>query len=247
MSGLCLVGLLDSGVDPALTYANFPRRSFAVTGDGALSHCDDGAPDLLGHGTALARIILADNPAAPMAVARIFSDSFSCTPAAAAAGLDWLVDQGVRAVNMSFGLREDRAILRDSCRRAAESGVVLLGAAPARGPGVFPSSYDAVIRISGDARLRPGEVSILGGLQADFGACPMPMEADMPDGKPIGGASFAVAHAMAVALPFLTGNPGAGAAELCDYLTSIARFQGPERRTVETSPAAPEGDTPCSP
>lgn len=247
MSGPCLVGLLDSGVDPALTPAGRPRRSFFMAKDGTISHSDDGAPDRLGHGTALARIILAGNPAARLAIARIFGDSFSCTPAAAAAGLDWLVDQGARAVNMSFGLREDRTVLREACARAAAGGVILLGAAPARGPGVYPSSHEGVIRISGDARLRPGEISALGGLQADFGACPMPMEGDMANRQLIGGASFAVAHAMAAVQPFLAGNPGAGAADVFDYLTSSARFHGPERRMSEAPPATLEGDPPCNP
>jgi hypothetical protein len=239
MSGL-VVGLLDSGADPAVAPADCPRRSFGVDGHGTVSHCDDGAPDAIGHGTALARIVHADNPTARLAVARIFTDSFACTPAAAAAGLDWLVEQGARVITMSFGLREDRVVLRKACERAASAGVILLGAAPARGPGVYPSSYDGVIRISGDARTRPGEISVLGGKQADFGACPRPVEADRTEG----GASFAVAHATAIALPFLAGNPGAGAVDLCDYLVSIARFHGPERRTAD---ATPEGDSPCRP
>ncbi len=240
MSDTTVAGLLDSGVDPALAPPDWPRRSFGVD-----DHDDDGAPDMLGHGTALARIILAGYPDARLAAARIFTDSFACTPAQAAAGLGWLVAQGARIVNMSFGLREDRAILREACERATSAGVILLAAAPARGPGVYPSSYDGVIRISGDARTQPGEISILGGQQADFGACPMPMEADRIEGKLIGGASFAVAHATAIALPFLAGNPDAGTADLCDYLASIARFHGPERRTAD-APAI-EGDSSCNP
>ncbi len=240
MSNTAVAGLLDSGVDPALAPAGWPRRSFGVD-----DHSDDGAPDALGHGTALARIILAGDPATRLAVARIFTESFACTPTQAATGLDWLVAQGARIVNMSFGLREDRAVLREACERAASAGVILLGAAPARGPGVYPSSHDGVIRISGDARLRPGEVSILGGQQADFGACPMPMEADRMEGKLVGGASFAVAHATAIALPFLAGNPDAGTANLRAYLASIARFHGPERRTAD-APAI-EGDSSCNP
>jgi hypothetical protein len=239
MSAQLIAGLLDSGADPAVAPADWPRRSFGADG-----HNDDGAPDGLGHGTALARIILAGNAPARLAIARIFTESFACTPAAAAAGLDWLVGQGARVVNMSFGLREDRAILREACERATAAGIILLASAPARGPGVYPSSYDGVIRISGDARLRAGEISVLGGLQADFGACPRPMEADRMQGKPVGGASFAVAHATAIALRFLDGNPGTSAADLSDYLTSIARFHGPERRTADTTP---EGDSPCSP
>lgn len=242
-----LVGLLDSGVDPALASHAWPRRSFALAEDSAVVETDDGAPDRVGHGTAVARIVLEAAPCVRLAVARIFVERFACTPAAAAAGLDWLVGQGARMVNMSFGLREDRTVLRKACERATAAGVILLGAAPARGPAIYPSSYHGVIRISGDARLAPGEISMLGGLQADFGACPRPAT-DSGDGPPVGGASFAVAHATAVALQYLGRNPDAGAAELCEYLASIARFHGPERRTPDTPlPGPQERDSPCSP
>jgi hypothetical protein len=230
MTAALRVGLLDSGIDPTMIQEKWPCRSFSLGEDGSLLANDDGAPDLIGHGSALARIILQAEPEARLAVARVFHDKFACTPAAAAAGLDWLVKQGARIVNMSFGLREDRAVLREACERAVESGVILLGSAPARGPGVYPSLYDGVIRISGDARLGPGEISTLGGRQADFGACPRPMEAAR--GGPVGGASFAVAHATAISVRFLEANPDAGAAGLCDHLSAIAHFHGPERRTA---------------
>lgn len=237
MTAALTVGLLDSGIDPSIAHEHWPRRSFSLGEDGTLLANDDGAPDLIGHGSALARIILQAAPDTRLAVARVFHDKFACTPAAAAAGLDWLVDQGARIVNMSFGLREDRAVFREACERAAAAGVILLAAAPARGPGVYPSLYDGVIRISGDARLGPGEISTLGGLQADFGACPRPIGAARED--PVGGASFAVAHATAICIRFLERNQEAGAADLFDHLSAIARFHGPERRTANAQATRP--------
>ncbi len=231
MSTAPLAGLLDSGIAPALATGGCQRITVTLREDGEIVLAEDGAPDRIGHGSSLARILRDAVPEARLACARIFVDRFACTPAAAAAGLDWLVGRGARIVNMSFGLREDRAVLREACECAAAAGVVLLGAAPARGPGVYPSSYDGVIRISGDARLAPGEISVLGGKQADFGACPRPLDAAR-DLQLIGGASFAVAHAVAVLLTFLNGNPGAGAAECIAHLESIARFHGPERRAA---------------
>jgi len=246
VSGRVVVGLLDSGVDPALISDDWPRRSFILDDAGEVRALDDGAPDLVGHGTDLARIVLAGNSAVRLAVARIFTDRFTCTPAAAAAGLDWLVEQGARVVNMSFGLSQDRPVLREACQRAVAAGTILLGAAPARGPGVYPSSYDGIMRISGDARLAPGEISVLGGRQADFGACPQPIPSDS-NGRPVGGSSFAVAHASAIALRFLGPNPDAGPAEFGKHLTTIARFHGPELRAADAQrPAARQGDPPCS-
>ena len=76
-------------------------------------------PDALGHGSALARVILQHAPGAALLDARVFGASRRTTPEAVAAGLDWLREEGARMVNMSFGLRHDRAVLRGiiACRQ----------------------------------------------------------------------------------------------------------------------------------
>ena len=201
MSAPVVVGLLDSGVDPGLAPAAWPRRSFVTDDGGAVIGCGDGAPDALGHGTELARIILADNSGIVLAMARIFTDRFACTPQAAAAGLDWLIAQGARIVNMSFGLTQDRAVLREACAHAAETGALLVAAAPARGPATYPGSYRGVVKVSGDARCHPGELSVLGGKQADFGACPGRLKS-AGGYEENGGASFATGHFTGLAATF---------------------------------------------
>lgn len=226
------VGVLDSGVDPNVVGENTVTRSFLVDDRGDVVFRDDGAEDALGHGTALATIIFAAEPSVRLAFARIFIESFACTPAAAAAGIDWLVDQGTAVINMSIGLRQDRAVLRESCDRAIAAGVVLLASAPARGPAVFPGSYDGVVRVSGDARCAPGEISVLGGEQADFGAHPRPKPWNQGLGRLVGGASFAVAHVAAAVTCFLTDNPEADRTAILKHLDEIARYRGPERRSA---------------
>jgi len=98
--------------------------------------------------------------------------------------------------------------------------MALIGAVPARGATVYPGSYPDVIRVSGDARCAPGEISALGGDPADYGACPRTL-----DGRP-GGASLAVAHLtgiLARQLGDASGDPRA-------LLDGLARFHGRERR-----------------
>ena len=232
MSVSVVVGLLDSGVDPSLIDADWPRRSFVIADDGDLAIREDGAPDRIGHGTELARIILHGTPDARLAVARIFIDRFACTPTAAAAGIDWLIDEGVRIVNMSFGLVHDRAVLREACARATAAGVLLVAAAPARGRPVFPGSYDGVVRVSGDARCWPGETSVLGGSQADFGACVGPRGKD-GGYRRTGGASFATAHFTAMAAARLANNPDADNRWVLQRLARDSRYHGPERRRAD--------------
>ena len=91
----------------------------------------DAVDDQLGHGTALARILLQVAPEIGLYNAQVFSHQLSCSAARAAAALVWLLEQNIRLVNMSFGLREDRQLLRQACARAVNSGVVLVAAAPA--------------------------------------------------------------------------------------------------------------------
>ncbi len=229
MSFPVVVGLLDSGVDPALVPAEWPRCSFLPDDAGNVLCREDGAPDRLGHGTALARIILGDTTKICISVARIFSDRMVCTPAAAAAGLDWLIRRGARIVNMSFGLTQDRAVLRDACARATAAGALLVAAAPARGRPVFPASYHGVVRVSGDARCRPGELSILGGAQADFGAC-VGRPGDDGGYETTGGASFAAAHFTGLAAEALSAAPGADNRDVLYLMERRSSYHGPERR-----------------
>ena len=223
MTAPVTVGLLDSG---AAADAVLASRTFTLDAAGEIAVLDDGGADMLGHGSALARLINAAAPDTALLNARIFIESFACTPAAAAAGLDWLIGEGAQIVNMSFGLRQDRAVLRQACSRAVASGALILASAPARGRAVFPGSYEGVVRVSGDARCATGEFSTLGGGQADFGA-----HVEAPDGDGDGGgASFAVARLAGAAACFLGQNPRAGRAAILDHLNGVARYHGPERR-----------------
>ncbi len=155
----------------------------------------------------------------------MFLRAWATAPAVVAAGLNWLVEQDCQLVNMSFGLRQDRRVLREACLAARRAGAVLVAAAPARGPAVFPSAYDGVVRVTGDARCAPGEFSRLGTAQADFGACVRGAQAG---DRPCGGASFAVARVTAALAAHL--GAGGDARDVAAYLRGIARYQGPERK-----------------
>jgi hypothetical protein len=228
-----LVGLLDSGVEPGLERWVEAARAFRPCGGEGI---DEGAvsADAVGHGSAIARIVLALTPGARLLNAQVFALRGGTSAAAAAAGLDWLARRGAAVVAMSFGLGADRAVLREACARARAAGCVLVGAAPARGAPVFPSSYPGVVRVTGDARCARREISHLATAQADFGACVRaPTAAAAGHGSvAAAGASIAVAHACGlVAGHFLaTGERGAGAARL--FLERTAAYHGPERKTV---------------
>lgn len=224
-----LIGLLDSGVAAELEPSVAAARRFVLDRRGEVS-VEAAESDRLGHGTALARIILESAPDARLLVAQVFLTSAATTPATIAAGLDWLGGAGARLVTMSFGLRHDRTVLRQACAKAAEAGTILLAAAPARGPMVYPAGYEGVITVSGDARCALGEISTLGGRQADFGAHPRPLPG-IEASENSGGASFAVAHLCGRLAAFLAQEPEADRAAALAHLEAMARYHGPERRS----------------
>ncbi len=177
------------------------------------------------HGTAMASIIVALAPQVSLYDARVFPEQGLATPSAVASGLDWLIEQDVELVNISLGLREDRDVLRLACARATEQGVLVIAAAPAHGPAVYPSAYPGVLRVTGDARCAPGEYAWLDSEQALIGACVGGM--DHQPGRPGGGASCAVAHVTgALARVRMTGTPASG---LVSQLRSECVYFGPER------------------
>jgi len=206
------VGLLDSGVAEPLATHVVAAATF--TGEPL-------APDRLGHGTTLAAILLHHAPQAALYNAQVFGERRVTAPKVVADGLHWLAEMGVQIVNMSFGLRDDRAVLRQTVAMAHAAGIILVAAAPARGDAVFPGAYPGVIRVTGDARCSLSEISVLGGTPADFGAF-----SRGPDGKP-GGASLATAHVTGL----LVGHLEAGLENPVGELERTARFLGRERRT----------------
>lgn len=212
------VGLLDDGVAGAPAHSVVSMREFVQPAR---------VPAAGGHGSAMAAIITGLAGQVSLCDARVFPPRGAATPAALAAALDWLVEQDVELVNISLGLRDDRDVLRQSCARALERGLLLVAAAPARGAAVYPAAYAGVLRVTGDARCAPGEYTWLDSAQAMIGACVGGL--DHVPGNPGGGASCAAAH-VSGELARLR-SAGVAAALLLDELRKRCVYAGPERRT----------------
>lgn len=213
------VAIIDSGFEDAIDAV--ARSQFVFENDQVLQK--PATPDIHTHGSALADTVRKLAPECELINAQVFGQNMAASPIAIAAAIDWSVEMGARLINMSFGLPDDRDVLRLACERAIKNGALLFAAAPARGGPVYPSAYPGVLRISGDARLKFGEVSILeAGRQADYGGCVRP-----------GGASFAVAQIVGLSARYLQSDEDAGIEKLCTYLNSINRYDRPERKTIE--------------
>lgn len=212
------IGVLDSGIGGTAGAAVVARADFP-----AGARAPDEVRDALGHGSAIAAIIAAAVPGCALLDARIFHAQLRCSPAQAAAGIDWLVAEGAQLINLSLGLRSADAVLQAACERALGAGVVLVASAPARGEPVYPAAWTGVIRATGDARCARGEISWLATAQADFGG-----HVRSPDER-VAGASIGCAHVSAAGAALLARDP-ANAAELPRLLAESARYRGPERR-----------------
>jgi hypothetical protein len=201
------VGLVDSAVDRALAGSIAAAKSFTDVGAHAC-----------GHGTTVARIVLHHAPAARLLCAQAFGPGGRTEAAAVAEALRWLTAERAHLVNLSLGLAHDRENLRAAVADALAAGLILVASTPARGVPVYPAAYPGVLRITGDARCGPGEISALGGEPADYGACVRDLEGAH------GGASLAAAHVTGL----LAG--GLASADAGAILERAVRYHGRERR-----------------
>ncbi len=155
------VGIIDSGL-PRESVTHFPGKDFTDS---------NSLIDQLGHGTAVSAPFK-DTPCITLVNARVFDQRLVCSSNQIIRALNWLTDQQVHLINMSFGLTTHSPLLEQACQRAQDQGILLVAASPAQGQAVFPAAYDGVVRATGDARCRVDEVSWLNSTQADFGGYP---------------------------------------------------------------------------
>lgn len=207
------VGIIDSGLPTSYNFAVVEAKDFT----GTLTTTDQ-----LGHGTAVTRII-SNKLSADIISARVFHDKLVCTPSQIADAIQWLITMKVNIINMSFGLRNDRSVLREACEKALDKKILLVAAAPSQGDPVYPSNYSGIIRATGDARCKQGEVSWLRSEQADFGGY---------SGKPhLGpaGASIGCASVTAFIAQIKVKHPYYSQHSITEALMQQASYQGTQR------------------
>jgi len=208
------VGLIDGALDLGQGDA-----VYAAFGDEPLR------AEECGHGSQIARCVLAHAPQARLAVAQVFGRSRETTVDAVLDGLYWLIGQGVQLINLSFGMPAASPRLAQACGDAADAGVVLVASAPARGAPAYPAAFAHCIAVTGDARCAPGDVTWLATAAADFGTHPL-IEPGHPERG--GGASIATARMSGLIAAML--QAGVAPGELSTRLQQAAIHVGPERR-----------------
>jgi len=219
------VGIVDSGAAPAVRQKLSVETRLLQREDGSVERTA-ASDDRLGHGSEIARIILDLAPAASLVSAQAFTDCRTVDAGLVAESIHWCLEQGVRIINLSLGIRADRAALRDACELARASGVLLVAAFPARGDAVYPAAYPGVLAVSGDARCDARHWSVIEAGRL-IGAATV-----AADGESHGGASYAVARISGFAARFFSAWPNADVRDCRAWLESDATFRGRERRTT---------------
>ena len=222
------IGIVDSGVAPALRRQLATETRVLLREDGSVGR-SAAMDDAIGHGSEIARIILGLAPSAALVSAQAFTDSRTVDAGVVAEGIAWCLEQGARIINLSLGLRADKAALRRACERARASGALLVAAFPARGDAVYPAAYPEVLAVSGDARCTAGNWSVIAAgrlVGADTAAAN-----SAADGATQGGASYAAARISGLAARFFSAWPHADAQDCLAWLESDAAFRGRERRS----------------
>lgn len=221
MDSTLRIGFVDSGFAPHQATRVSHARRFWLQHE--VLEQGEPLPDALGHGTAVLDALSSPAERACIYSAQVFAGHWQTSPLQIAAALYWLLEQDVRLINLSLGLRSDRPVLHETCAELQAAGVILCAASPAQGEPVYPASYPGVIRISGDARCQAGQWSWLNSAQADFGA-------QVRGSSGLAGASLACAALSGQIAGYLVQHRRADRQAVYDWLRHEAAHVGPERR-----------------
>lgn len=190
------LGIIDSGVPPGMPLARFHSPSGADPGD----HLGHGRAILatLGHYLPLTRL--------EIAFYKLFEERLTANAAALTAAFEWQAEAPPVWLLCSLGLPRADTRLQEAVKKLQAAGTRIVAASPRFGAPVYPAAWPGVIAVSGAAGLMPGSprrdqnghwyacvwAARKGNAWQPWQVGPPPMETP----PALGGASFAVAHAL---------------------------------------------------
>ena len=151
------IGFVDTGY-----YAAHPDLEAKVQGEHDFVEDDEVAQDAGYHGTAVVGVAVAETNNAEGIAAAGFNAGFLmakgctdvCLSSDTAPAVDWLVDRGVKIINLSFGAQQDPPgdpVLGASVQEAQEAGALVIAAAGNDGTNTdsfYPAAYPNVLGLS---------------------------------------------------------------------------------------------------
>ncbi len=145
-------------------------------------------------------------PDAELYMARITQSGlqtpFNMVPEAdIAAGIQWCVDQGVKIVNVSYGISAVEGELTEACHNAAQAEVIVIAShSNVNGALVYPAAFKNVVGVYRSRTAKLGEISVSSLENMDVAAFggPFYVGAASHGVSYMGGTSFAGAQVSAV-------------------------------------------------
>jgi subtilisin family serine protease len=148
------IGIMDSGIDKN----HIDLKNTTIIDYNAINP-NEAIYDRLGHGTAIAGIIAANDndfgirgvsPDVELLSVKVLDDDGRGNIQDFVRGIKWCMDNEVDIINMSFGLQRDNAQLRNAIKQAVDKGIIIVSAVGNNyGRSVdFPAAYKEVISVT---------------------------------------------------------------------------------------------------
>lgn len=223
------VAVIDSGVDgdhPAVRGRLTERLRVDLQGDEASIVPDPTAPDLVGHATACAGIIVARAPMVELISIRVLGADNRGKGLALAAAVDWAIDERIDIVNLSLSSRSEAhfAMFHALADRAYFANTLLVCAANnVPGPS-YPSLFAAVVSVAAHDIPDPDVWFYNPAPPVEFGAHGVDVDVAWRDGARIRatGNSFAAPHLAGQAARLRSRYPDATPFEIKALLAATA-------------------------
>ncbi len=243
------IGFVDTGY-----YAAHPDLDAKVRGEYDFVEEDEVAQDFDYHGTGVVGVAAAETDNAEGIAAAGFNAGFLmakgctdvCLSSDTAPAVDWLVGQGVKIINLSFGAEQEPpgdSVLGDAVQRAQEAGALVIAGAGNEGintDSFYPAAYPDVLGVAAtDAENVPASFSNSGPV-VDVAAPGVDIistyNADYPENTTqalyasFGGTSLAAPHVAGVAALVKARRPDLTAQEIAVRIQDNATDLGEPAR-----------------
>ncbi|MDA1477774.1 S8 family peptidase [Bacillus changyiensis] len=227
------VALLDSGVSSSLPIF---KNSSITTYDSITNKPT--TTDSLGHGTAIASIIMAPtnkhtvqgvSPKVKLFDVKVLNDKGGGDVNDVINGINWSIKQDVDIINLSFGFQKDDNRLKSAINKAIENDIIVIASA-GNTLGLstdYPARYQNVISISSiNKKLKRDPLAAKG--KIDFVAPGVQIPVITPKGelKTVNGTSFATAYVTGVVSNILSEHPEFEREDVLKVLKSTAKDLG---------------------
>jgi subtilisin family serine protease len=179
------IGIIDSGVNPSHPHVGEQSIAAGVR-IGLYQNTPNDHLDYLGHGTAVAGAILSHCPDAHLYIAKVFDKTLNTRVEVIIRAIEWCVEQGVDAINLSLGTHNPahRALFEPWAART--SLITAAGSLPGGLPNVWTVHEDN--SLARDAWKRGNDPFLV---YASGRPRPIPGRDESDN---LGGVSFAVAN-----------------------------------------------------